>query len=175
MAALLVLAPAQAQQQPQQAVMEEWLVQASGAESTSGMEPLEGSRVHFISTRKATADSFTVRWYRISAERYRGKRLRLTARLKPRDPGVDLRLLMAVLAPGNGAQVRQAVDLAVGKWTSGSIVLDVPANAGTIVFGAIGAGTGEVWMEPVAFETVGRNVPVDKMPTEAGLPTVPTL
>jgi hypothetical protein len=44
-----------------------------------------------------------------------------------------------------------------------------------ITFGAIGAGTGQVWMEPLAFETVGRDVAVDQMPPQPTLPTTPTL
>jgi hypothetical protein len=60
-------------------------------------------------------------------------------------------------------------------WQARSIVLDVPADAAMITFGAIGAGTGQMWMEPLAFETVGRDVPVDKMPPRPILPTTPTL
>jgi hypothetical protein len=60
-------------------------------------------------------------------------------------------------------------------WQERSIVLDVPADAALILFGAIGAGTGQVWMEPVAFETVGRDVPADQFPPQAGIPTTPTL
>jgi hypothetical protein len=60
-------------------------------------------------------------------------------------------------------------------WQERSVVLDVPSNAALIVFGVIGAGTGQVWMEPVTFETVGRDVPVDRMPAQAAIPTAPTL
>jgi hypothetical protein len=60
-------------------------------------------------------------------------------------------------------------------WQERSIVLDVPADPAAITVGAIGAGTGQMWMEPLAFETVGRDVPVDRMPPQPTLPTTPSL
>lgn len=115
----------------------------------------------------------------IQAQRYLGQRVRFRARLRTQDMSEWGGLWMSVnTAYGRTLAFYNTHDKPVrgtAAWQERSIVLDVPADAGVISFGAIGAGTGQLWMEPVGFETVGRDVAVDQMPPEAAIPTTPTL
>ncbi len=43
-------------------------------------------------------------------------------------------------------------------WTKYEIVLDVPAKASILAFGALLSGTGEIWFDNVTFEVVGDAV-----------------
>jgi hypothetical protein len=60
-------------------------------------------------------------------------------------------------------------------WQERSVVLDVPQDAKAIMFGVIGSGKGAVWIDQLAFETVGPDVPVDSMQQRPPLPPSPTL
>jgi hypothetical protein len=139
----------------------------------------EGRGAKFLRSKTNDPDAWAGLLQSVQAQRYLGQRVRFRARLRTEAMSKWAGLWMRVDSPEGKSLVFYNTHDKPVKGTSGwqerSIVLDVPANAGAILFGAIGAGTGEVWMEPVAFETVGRNVPVDRVPTEAALPTAPTL
>ena len=61
-------------------------------------------------------------------------------------------------------------------WKQCDIVLDVPEDATGISFGVLLWGSGEVWMNDVSFEVVGKDVPLTSPATPQGqtLPTHPT-
>lgn len=44
-------------------------------------------------------------------------------------------------------------------WKKYDIVLDVPENASNIAYGALIAGTGQVWFDDIKFEIVDKSVP----------------
>jgi len=44
-------------------------------------------------------------------------------------------------------------------WTKYEIVLDVPDHAAEIAFGLLLSGKGQVWMDDLKFEVVGKDVP----------------
>ena len=115
----------------------------------------------------------------VLAQRYAGQRVRFRARVRTQDLTGWAGLWMHVDAKDGATQgFYNSQDKPIKGttgWQERSVVLDVPADAAWIVFGAVGAGTGQVWMEQLAFETVGREVPVDQMPPQAALPTTPTL
>ena len=139
----------------------------------------EGRGAKFLRSRTNDPKAWAGLVQAIQAQRYLGQRVRFRARLRTEAMSDWAGLWMRVdSASGKSIAFfntqNQPVKGTTG-WQERSIVLDVPADAAMIVFGAIGAGTGQVWMEPVAFETVGRNVPVDQMPPQPTLPTTPTL
>jgi hypothetical protein len=131
--------------------------------------------------RSATGD--TTAWASLAqsilAQRYVGQRVRFRARLRTEDVSNWAGLWMSVGArDGATLAFYNSQDRKIKGttgWQERSVVLDVPADAAMITFGVIGAGTGQVWMEPAAFESVGREVPVDQMPPQAALPATPTL
>ena len=115
----------------------------------------------------------------VQAQRYLGQRVRFRARVRTQDISNWAGLWMRV-DTRNGETLGfynsepQPIKGTTG-WQERSVVLDVPADAALIVFGVIGEGTGQVWMEPLALETIGRDVPVDRMPPSRPIPTTPTL
>jgi hypothetical protein len=139
----------------------------------------EGHGAKFM--RNTTGDSTA--WASLSqsirAQRYVGQRVRFRARLRTQDLSNWAGLWMSINnKDGNTLAFYNSQNKPIKGntgWQERSVVLDVPADAGVITFGAIGAGTGQVWMEPLAFETVGRDVAVDQMPPQPTLPTTPTL
>ena len=44
-------------------------------------------------------------------------------------------------------------------WTKYEIVLDVPSNSSLIAYGALLAGTGQIWFDNITFEIVSESVP----------------
>lgn len=48
-------------------------------------------------------------------------------------------------------------------WKRYEIVLDVANNATAIAFGLLLGGTGQAWMDDLAFEVVGKDVPATEM------------
>jgi hypothetical protein len=139
----------------------------------------EGRGAKFLRNKTNDTKAWASLLQSVQAQRYLGQRLRFRARLRTQDMSDWGGLWMSVNTRDGTTQAFYNTHDKPVKGTSGwqerSIVLDVPADAGVISFGAIGAGTGQVWMEPVAFETVGRDVAVDEMPPQAAIPTTPTL
>lgn len=115
----------------------------------------------------------------VGAQRYLGQRVRFRARLRTEAISRHAGLWMQVTAANGKTLAFYNSDdkpiVGTTGWQERSVVLDVPADAALVVFGMIEKGTGAVWMEPLALETVGRDVPVDKMPAAAPIPTAPTL
>ena len=57
-------------------------------------------------------------------------------------------------------------------WKQFDVVLDVPEDATGVFFGILLSGTGEVWMNDVSLEAVGKDVPVTTLAPQA--PTLRT-
>jgi hypothetical protein len=49
-------------------------------------------------------------------------------------------------------------------WQLRSVTLDIPEDAATLNFGVINSGRGQVWIDDLKLEVVGKEVPVDVMP-----------
>jgi hypothetical protein len=139
----------------------------------------EGRGAKFLLNKTSDGAAWASLIQTVQAQRYLGQRVRFRAHLRTLDMSDWGGLWMSVNTnDGKTLAFYNTHDNPVkgtSDWQERSIVLDVPADAGVISFGAIGAGTGQVWMEPVAFETVGRDVPTDHMPPQAAIPTTPTL
>jgi hypothetical protein len=139
----------------------------------------EGRGAKFLRSNTSDPKAWAGLVQTIQAQHYLGQRVRFRALVRTESVSDWAGLWMRVdTAEGKTVAFfntkAQPVKGTTG-WQERSIVLDVPADAALILFGAIGAGTGQVWMEPVAFETVGREVPVDRMQPQAAVPTTPTL
>ncbi len=100
-------------------------------------------------------------WF--SAADYRGKRLRMTAYVKT--DGVEGWSGLWMRIDGkektglafdnmNGRPVKGTTE-----WKKYDVVLDVPDDAEEIFFGYLVAGKGRGWVDDIAFEAVGKDVP----------------
>lgn len=97
-------------------------------------------------------------------EKYVGKRIRMTGIVKSKDvegwAGLWLRVDQANSQKALSFDNMQ--DRAIKgttDWKKYEIVLDVPAQASNIAFGALLAGTGQVWFANLKFEMVETSVP----------------
>lgn len=114
----------------------------------------------------------------ISAQRYLGQRVRFRAMIKTRDVNNWSGLWMQVQAEQrlHGTYYNSYDKQIKGStsWQMRSVTLDVPDDGSTIAFGVINAGRGQVWIDELSFEVVGKDVPVDVMPASK-LPEKPVL
>jgi hypothetical protein len=106
----------------------------------------------------------------VRAEKYRGKRLRFSGFVK--SSGVEGWAGLWMRVDGKD-KTGIAFDNMMGRpvkgttdWKKYEIVLDVPDDAEDITYGMLLAGKGQVWLDDVAFETVGKDVATTGFKTE---------
>ena len=105
----------------------------------------------------------------IDAAQYRGKRLKFRAALRTKSASRWAGLWMRVdrvagQAPLGFDNMSDRPVFGTSDWQFYDVVLDVPEDANSIVFGTLLAGTGEPWISDVKLGTVGRDVPVTGKP-----------
>jgi hypothetical protein len=108
------------------------------------------------------SDGFGTLMQTFKAEKFQGKRLRLTGFVKSSDVADWAGLWVRV----DGAEKTcLAFDNMMDRkiegttaWTKYSVVLDVPEDAAAIAFGLLMAGKGQVWVDDLAFDVVGPEV-----------------
>jgi hypothetical protein len=115
----------------------------------------------------------------IAAKNYLGQRLRLQAKIKTRDVG-SAGLWMRVDKPEKMAVAfynsQDKPIVGSSDWQIRSVVLDVPADSSLIAFGVLQHGKGQVWLDELSLEVVGKEVPVDAIqPSAAALSERPSL
>lgn len=111
----------------------------------------------------ATTAGFGTLMQTFKADEFRGQRVRMSGYVQSKDVAEWAGLWMRV----DGAQKEAlAFDNMQGRpikgtsdWTRVDIVLDVPASASEIAFGILLTGKGQVWMDDLNFEVVGKDVP----------------
>ncbi|NOJ98245.1 AraC family transcriptional regulator [Corallococcus coralloides] len=141
--------------------------------------PCEGTRSAFLSSRTQATDSFGTFMQAFSAQDFRGKRLRFSAAVRHQDVKGWAGLWMRVEGPDpkqplafDNMQSRALVGTHGCKRYD--VVLDVPAEATTIMAGLIMSGTGKAWLGGVRFETVDASVKTtDLLAAPHPLPSAP--
>lgn len=103
----------------------------------------------------------------IRADAYRGRRIRLTGYV--RTDSVDG--AAGLFARVDGREVTRTSDYMLNRALSGTqgwrrqmIVLDVPRDAVGITLGFYLTGAGRIWVDDMALENVGRDVPATGVP-----------
>jgi hypothetical protein len=98
----------------------------------------------------------------IRADLYRGQRVRLSGYVKTGAPMAGTAALwMRVDGPAESEStdyMQQRPVVQATDWTRHDVVLDVPRDAVGISFGVLLDGQGQVWLDDVALEPVGRDV-----------------
>lgn len=115
----------------------------------------------------------------ISPENYLGQRVRFRARVKARDVGGWAGLWMRIDRPSEfGAAFYNSQDQPIkgnADWHWRSVVLDVAPDAKALSFGVIENGKGQVWIDELTLEVVGKDVPLSVQRRKAPLPVKPDL
>jgi hypothetical protein len=158
----------------------QWVVTgASPTKYVGGVDQAEGVRgAKFIRSTTDDANTSAALGQMISAQNYVGQRLRFRARVRTEDVTGWAGLWMRVDRGGRPVAFYNSMDKPIKgstNWQDRSVTLDVPADADAIVFGVIDSGKGQVWIDSLALEAVGQDVPVDHMPGKTNLPLSPSL
>jgi hypothetical protein len=140
-------------------------------------QTVSGKGAKYLRSISKKNDSWGTLMHMFSAEKYRGQRVRLQARLKTREVSSWAGLWMRIDGPDGMAGFYNSQDKPITgstDWQLRSVVLDVAPNAKAIAFGMIDGGSGEVWMDDIKLDVVDKSVPVDA-PMQDRLPKAPNL
>ena len=142
------------------------------------VETVSGKGSKFLRYTQGDGKSWATLAQAVSSQRYLGQRVRFQARVKSRDVSKWAGLWMRVdgKTPVSLAFYNSQDQPISGTtdWQTRSVTLDVPEEATSINFGVINAGVGQVWIDDLSLEIVGKDVPVDA-PRPSKLPESPTL
>ncbi len=129
---------------------------------TSGL--VNGSRMYGLISSKADAKGagFGTIMQMISAEDYRGQRVRFSGLLRPRDVESGAGLWFRVDASDGKIlafdNMQSRPVLGTQEWKRYEVVVDVPEQGTRIAFGVLLIGKGKLGINALQFEEVGRNV-----------------
>jgi len=124
-------------------------------------------------------DGFGTMMQMVKADKYKGKRVRLSAYVKAEDVRDWAGLWMRVDGAKSGDMLAfdNMQDRSIRgtvAWKKYAVVLDVPEKDSTAVaFGFILAGTGKLWVSEMALEVVEKSIPVTGGKDGASMPEEP--
>ncbi|HXS35392.1 MAG TPA: hypothetical protein VN721_01730 [Flavipsychrobacter sp.] len=105
----------------------------------------------------------------IKIDKYLGKRIRMTGYMRSEKvdgwAGFWLRVDDSTSHDKRVLSFDNMYDKAIKEttdWTKCTLVLDVPKNGTTIVYGALLSGKGQIWFDDIKFDLVGGEVPVTR-------------
>jgi hypothetical protein len=157
----------------------QWGIAGAADKYAAGIDQADGVRgAKFIRSTTDDATAAGALTQGISARNYLGQRIRFRARVRTEGVTGWAGLWMRVDRGGKRVAFYNSMDRPIRgstDWQDRSVVLDVPNDADRIYFGVIDSGRGQVWIDSLALEPVGQDVPVDTMPGKPDLPLTPSL
>ena len=155
----------------------EWAFTGDGASFFSYLSdesPVEGKQTRGLRSESAAADGFGVTFASLSAEPFRGQRLRMRSWVARSGVRLDANIWLRI----DGAQP-SILDNGSDRpgygtspdWEREEIVVDVPLDAETLAFGSLLVGGGSILVSDAAFDIVTAEVPTTqpnlRRPSEA--------
>ncbi|UGQ47562.1 transcriptional regulator [Massilia endophytica] len=137
-----------------------------------------GGDAKYLKHAAGEGNSWATLMQSVSAERYRGKRVRFEAKVRTEGVTQWAGLWMGVTEGGRQRAFHNTQEQPVSGdsgWQTRAVVLDVAPDANAINFGLICAGKGTAWIDELKFEVVGSDVPVTRFSQQRKLPTKPVL
>lgn len=123
-----------------------------------------GKNAATIKSKDPKIDGFGTLMQQCSPDKYLGNRVRMSGYIKSENVTTWAGLWLRV--DQSGSQQPLSFDNMENRpikgttgWKKYEIVLDVPKNASLIAFGALLAGTGQIWFDNITFEIVDNSVP----------------
>jgi hypothetical protein len=143
-----------------------WYVAGSKpAEYEAGVD---GSAVYndrssaYLKSNKSAVDGFGTLMQDFNADKYTGKRIRLSANVKSEGVQGWAGLWMRVDKQSTSVAFDNMQDrpiMGTKDWQNYAVVLNVPQDATGIFFGVLLTGPGTVWLNSVKVEVVGSDIP----------------
>ena len=148
------------------------LTGSNAADYVSGLDlnvTLGNKPAVYLKSKVSQIKGFGALSANVQAAQYRGKRMRFRAALKTQSArrwaGLWMRVdHVAGQAPLGFDNMSDRPIFGTSDWQIYDVVLDVPEDANTIVFGTLLVGTGELWISDVKLGVVGPEVPVTGKP-----------
>ena len=122
-----------------------------------------GKNAATIQSKDTKIDGFGTLMQQCNPEKYLGKRVRMTGYVKSENVAIWAGLWLRIDQAGTQQPLSfdnmesRSIKGTTG-WKKYEIVLDVPANASLMAFGALLSGTGKIWFDNMAFEIVDKSV-----------------
>lgn len=121
---------------------------------------------------------FATMMQQFKAEKYLGKRVKLSGFIKSKDVDGFCGFWMRVDdALGDVLQFDNMSDRQIvgsNEWNHYHVVLDIPENSKVIAFGVLLSGNGQVWIDELKFEEVDKQTPTTNIDFSAELLNEPT-
>ncbi len=128
-----------------------------------GTEETEQGVVAYIQSKKPKPLKYGVLMQRFESDNYKGKRMRMSARLK----AVNVKDFSGMWLRVDSHKKIVAFDnmmdrslIGTTEWQAHSIVLDIPIQSDLILMGLALMGEGKVYWDDLKWEEVGPDVPV---------------
>jgi hypothetical protein len=119
-----------------------------------------GRQSLFIRSGARAPAGIAVVYQTFAAVPYRGKRVRLSAFLASTEISAGAVMTIRTFGPNDAGPEAVSGLFGANGWTNRELVIDVPAEAGTIQFGIRLQGAGTVWADDFRFEEVSAAVPL---------------
>lgn len=134
----------------------------------------DGKNAATIKSKKKKIDGFGTLMQVCKPDKFLGKRVRMSAIVKSENVIDWAGLWLRVDSQGSGEalefdNMQERPIKGSSNWTRYEIVLDVPANALQLAYGALLSGTGQIWFDNVTFEIVDNSVKTTGKPEETFL------
>ena len=143
-----------------------WLM--AGSQPQNYKSGVDANGTAFLQSKsEANAKGFGTMMQTISADDYKGKRVRFSATVRSENLAGWAGLWMRV---DQGAKTVSFDNMQTRSikgttdWTTYEVVLDVPKDATNISFGALVDSSGEIWLRGAEFVPVGAEVPTTGTP-----------
>lgn len=144
--------------------VEGWILAGVGKENfTIGTEQTGGGTVAYLRSTAPADSSYGVLMQFFDSADYEGRRIRLTARVRPEGVKDFCSLFLRVDRNREAVAFDNMADRPLrgtGDWRACTIVVDVPRGSDTIFLGLILRGEGKAQLDDVELETVGPKVPL---------------
>jgi hypothetical protein len=142
-----------------------YLAGSKPADYAAGVDPQALRNGHpsaFLKAQKPDAEGFGTLMQDFRAQKYAGKRIRLSAFAKTEGVKGGAALWMRVDKGSDAVAFDNMQDRPLKgttDWQNYQVVLDVPADATGVFFGVLLSGSGSVWLNDVRLEVVGPDTP----------------
>ncbi len=128
---------------------------------------INGSDAATIKSKKKKIDGFGTLLQACVADTFRGKRVRMSGYMRSEDVAGWAGFWLRVDKDSSGTITTLSFDNMYDRhvkgttsWTKYEIVLDVPADASMLYYGALLNSTGQIWFDDINFNIVDESVPV---------------